>query len=289
MVEMIPGDPQSASDYDDRTTAAVKSVLIEIGQILGSFKGKFAVIGGAVPWLLLNNEDMPHVGSIDVDLSLNPEVLGDGEYATLVEALMDNGYKKRPKLRRFQLVRNVPARDGGPSIDVIVDFLMPRDAEIVKNTPPLIADFAVQKADGADLALRFYQLVAIDGPMPDGGTNRVEIAICSIPALLAMKGHALHGRLKQKDAYDIYYCIRNHPDGIDGLAAACRELRGEKSAARGYEYIAEKFDTLEGFGPTCVMQFVRDTRILGDRTPEQWQRDAFGQVDAWLRAIGLRS
>lgn len=286
---MIPGDPQSASDYDDRTTAAVKSVLIEIGQILGSFKGKFAVIGGAVPWLLLNNEDMPHVGSIDVDLSLNPEVLGDGEYATLVETLMDNGYEKRPKLRRFQLIRNVPARDGGPPIDVIVDFLMPRDAAIVKNTPPLIADFAVQKADGADLALRFYQFVAIDGPMPDGGTNRVEIAICSIPALLAMKGHALHGRLKQKDAYDIYYCIRNHPDGIDGLAAACRELLGEKSAAQGYEYIAEKFDTLEGFGPTCVMQFVRDTRILGDRTPEQWQRDAFGQVDVWLRALGLRS
>lgn len=29
-------EPRSANDYDDRTTAAVKSVLIEIGQILGS-------------------------------------------------------------------------------------------------------------------------------------------------------------------------------------------------------------------------------------------------------------
>jgi hypothetical protein len=288
MAKMNPGDPQSASDYDDRTTAAVKSVLIEIGQILGSFKGKFAVIGGAVPWLLLNNDDMPHVGSVDVDLSLNPEALGDGEYASLVKALLDDGYERRAQLRRFQLVRNVPAKDGGPPIDIVVDFLMPRDAEIVKNTPPLIADFAVQKADGADLALRFYQLVAIDGPMPEGGTNRVEIAICSIPALLAMKGHALRGRLKQKDAYDIYYCIRNHPDGIEGLAAACGELLGEESAARGYGYIAEKFDTLDGFGPTCVRRFVEDTRILGDRTPDQWQQDAFGQVDAWLRALGLR-
>jgi len=35
-------------DYDERTTAAVKSVLVEMGQILGSFKGKFAVVGGAV-------------------------------------------------------------------------------------------------------------------------------------------------------------------------------------------------------------------------------------------------
>ena len=58
---------------------------------------------------------------------------------------------------------------------------MPRDAEIVKNSPPLANDFAVQRADGADLAMRFYQFVAIDGPMPGGGTNRVEIAICSIP------------------------------------------------------------------------------------------------------------
>lgn len=38
-------EPQSAAEYDDRTTAAVKSVLIEIGQILGGFKGKFAIIG----------------------------------------------------------------------------------------------------------------------------------------------------------------------------------------------------------------------------------------------------
>ena len=86
--------------------------------------------------------------------------------------------------------------DGGGAIEIIVDFLMPRDAEIVKNIPPLVSDFAVQRADGADLALHFYQVVAIAGPMPAGGNNRVEIAVCSIPALLAMKGHALHGRHK---------------------------------------------------------------------------------------------
>lgn len=50
MAQMTPPkEPQSAAEYDDRTTAAVKSVLVEIGQILGSFKGKFAIIGGAVP------------------------------------------------------------------------------------------------------------------------------------------------------------------------------------------------------------------------------------------------
>ena len=83
------------------------------------------------------------------------------------------GAGQRVNLRRFQLVRTVPARDGGPDIDIVVDFLMPRDAEITRNTPPLISQFAVQRADGAELALRFYQLVAIEGDMPDGGRNLV--------------------------------------------------------------------------------------------------------------------
>jgi len=165
---------------------------------------------------------------------------------------------------------------------------MPRDVEIVKNVPPLISDFAVQRADGADLALRFYQLVAISGPMPAGGMNCVEIAVCSIPALLAMKGHAIEGRYKQKDAYDIYYCIRNYPGGPEALAEECRPLLDHASGAAGYGFIAGKFDTADGFGPTCVRRFVEETNVLGDRSPEQWQQDAFGQVDAWLWALGLR-
>lgn len=290
MGEMTQNDPQRASDYDDRTTAAVKSVLIEIGQILGSFKGKFAVVGGAVPWLLLgDNEDMPHVGTLDVDLGLDSEALGDGEYANLVEALFDQGYEQRESLRRFQLVRQINPDDGGPLIEIIVDFLRPRDVDVVKNTPPLISDFAVQRADGADLATRFYQMVAISGNMPNGGTNRVEVAVCSIPALLAMKGHAIQGRYKQKDAYDIYYCVRNYPGGPEVLAEECRPVLEIATGKAGYTYIDGKFDEVDGFGPTCVRRFVEETQMMGERTPEQWQLDAFGQVDAWLRALGLRN
>lgn len=286
--KLTPQEPQSAADYDDRTTAAVRSVLVEIGQVLGSFKGKFAVIGGAVPWLLLNNEDMPHVGTLDLDLGLDAQALGDGEYALLIEELMGHGYQQHEALRRFQLVRQVPVADGGDPINVIVDFLMPRDAEIEKNIPPLIDNFAVQRADGADLATHFYEMVAVSGSMPAGGMNRVEIAVCSIPALLAMKGHAIEGRHKQKDAYDIYYCVRNYPDGIEALAEACRPMLEKESGEAGYRYIAGKFEALEGYGPTSVRFFVQETDVLGDRTPEQWQLDAFGQVDAWLRALGLR-
>ncbi|MDE0346890.1 MAG: hypothetical protein OXI66_14105 [Boseongicola sp.] len=285
---MVVTEPQAAGDYDDRTTVAVKSVLIEIGQILGSFEGRFAIIGGAVPWLLLGEAEMPHIGTADVDLGLDPAALGDGEYARLVEALKKHDYLQRDDLRRFQLVRTVPASDDGPDIDVVVDFLMPRDAEITKSAPPLVSQFAVQRADGADLALRFYQMVAIEGHMPDGDRNRVSIAVASIPALLAMKGYAVANRLKRKDAYDIYYSVRNFPDGIDALVDATLPLLDVESALQGYRYVSDKFRNAEDFGPASVRKFVEGSRLLGDRSADQWQQDAFGQVDAWLSGIGLR-
>jgi hypothetical protein len=73
---VMADEPETADQYSDRTSTAVRSVLVEIGQTLGSYRGKFAVIGGAVPWLLLEESDMQHVGTADVDLSLNAEVLG---------------------------------------------------------------------------------------------------------------------------------------------------------------------------------------------------------------------
>jgi hypothetical protein len=44
----------------------------------------------------------------------------------------------------------------------------------------------------------------------------------------------------------------------------------------------------DSHGPTCARRFVEDTHALGDRTLEQWQQDAFGQIDALLRALALR-
>jgi hypothetical protein len=191
-------EPQSANEYDDRTSAAVKSVIVEIGQVLGSFKGKFAIVGGAVPWLLLEDAEMAHVGTLDVDVGLDPEALGDGEYAKLVETLQGHGYEQNAVLRKFQLVRTVPAKDGGEDVKVVVDFLMPREAVIEKNKPPLIDGFAVIKADGADIALEHYEIVQVKADMPNGGTNSVRIAVASIPALLAMKGFC-HQRTRQTE------------------------------------------------------------------------------------------
>lgn len=287
MAEIAP-EKQSAKEYNDRTTAAVKRVLVEIGQLLGSYQGQFAVVGGSVPSLLIKNEEMGHVGTADIDLGLDPQALGDGEYAKLVKTMMTHGYKQREGLRRFQLVRKVDPKDGGEPIDVVVDFLAPRNAAFIKNISPFVDDFAVMRADGADLALKFQELVAIEAEMPDGGINRVEIAVASIPALLAMKGYAIAKREKRKDAYDIYYCVLNYPEGLDALVEECKPLLACDNGLQGFRYIDEKFASFAHIGPLWVREFVTDSQIQGDRSLDQWQQDAFGQVDAWLRKLGLR-
>lgn len=282
-------EPQTADQYSDRTSAAVRSVLVEIGQTLGDYRGKFAVIGGAVPWLLLEESDMQHVGTADIDLSLNAEELAEDEqYAGLVESLRAQGYESRAELKNFRMVRTVQPKDDGPPIDIIIDFLRPYDAVIEKNKPPITPDFATQRAYGADLAAHFYKMVAIEGDMPDGGRNTVQIAVASIPALLAMKGYAIDRRHKQKDAYDIYYSVRNFPGGIEALAADCRPLLEHPSGAEGFALAAGKFKNADDFGPTCVRRFVEGSGLQGERTLDEWQQDAFGQVDAWAVALGIR-
>jgi hypothetical protein len=65
-------------------------------------------------------------------------------------------------------------------------------------------------------------------------------------------------------------------------------LLSEQSAAEGFAKIAGKFRSFDDFGPTSVRRFVQGTDILDDRSPDEWQQDALGQVQAWLDAIGYR-
>ena len=288
---MVVREPQAAGDYDDRTTAAVKSVLIEIGQILGNSRGQVCDHAAApFPGCCWAKPRCWHVGHRRRGPRPRSGRLGRRRNTFASSKPFRNKATFNGTIcgASNSCALSPPATDG-PDIDVVVDFLMPRDAEITRNTPPLISQFAVQRADGADLALRFYQMVAIEGHMPDGDHNRVNIAVASIPALLAMKGYAIANRLKRKDAYDIYYSVRNFPDGIDALVEATRPLLDVGSALQGYSSISEQVSECRRFR-TGEREKVRrrPPTLLGDRTADQWQQDAFGQVDAWLRGLGLR-
>ncbi|GAB3472561.1 nucleotidyl transferase AbiEii/AbiGii toxin family protein [Polaromonas eurypsychrophila] len=277
----------NANKYDDRMTQAVYAVLIEIGQVLGAYTDRFVVIGGSVPWLLYPQADPQHIGTIDVDLSLDANALGDGDYASLVELLERAGYQRgQADMRVFQMRRTVTVDDGAPIV-VVVDLLMPRESKITKNRPPLLADFAVLKADGAGVAMENFVRQKLAGNMPDGRYNSVELRVASIPAFLVMKGYALTGRDKAKDAYDVYYSIKQFEGGALELAAACRGLLIDPVAAEGYRRIGGKFADFNGYGPQTVKRFLLESSVMDGMTPEQIQQDAYMQVRSWYEALGM--
>jgi len=281
--------PDKAVDYQERDVRAVYSVLIELGQVLGVYREKFVIVGGAVPWLLLPAARPKHIGTLDIDLNLNPEALSEGEYATLVEALEQKGYERdKEGLKPFQLRRWVTVDKADP-IPVLIDLLMPRGSKTDKRREKLVEGLRVQPVDGGELALAYNVSTTLDDKMPDGRQNQVEVLVASIPALLVMKGYALVGRDKMKDAYDIYFSVRNYKGGPKGLADDCRKLLGDPKALEGYQHIADKFRHRDDFGPKTVRMFLEESDSLGEMTPEQVQTDAFGQVSAFLKRLLLSS
>jgi len=176
--------------------------------------------------------------------------------------------------------------DAGP-IDVILDFLMPRNVQLVKNKPPILAGFAVQRADGADIAMQSFVRHELRGTMPDGRQNSVTLRVASIPALLVMKGYALTGRSKSKDAYDIYYVVRQFEGGPEQLAQDCKPLLENDIAVKGYQNIAGKFTHLNDFGPETVRRFLVESGGTEGRSEAQVLQDAYAQVRTWLNGIGM--
>lgn len=273
--------------YEDRDVRAVMSVFIELGQVLGSYIADFVVVGGAVPWLLLPDAIPPHVGTLDIDLLLDPQALGEGRYANLVEALEAADYDREiDSLKPFQLQRMVKV-DAGDPVAVVVDLLMPKGAKLGKRKPKLLLEFRVQEADGGGAALQKHVDCPLEGEMPDGRHNSVSLRVASIPALLVMKGYALMGRSKDKDAYDIYFSLKNHPGGLDDLAEECQPLLDIPEFAVGLKNIASKFRNAKDFGPQTVRKFCEEANALGDLTSDQIQQDAYGQVNALMKRLKL--
>lgn len=282
-------DLQTAADYGERESRAVISVLIELGQLLGLHRRNFVVVGGVVPSLLFRDAKPRHAGTMDIDIDLNPEALSEGEYANLIAMLVERGYERDMEgLKPFQLRRWVDVRDGGNPIAILVDLLMPRNAEYKRNRPPLIENLRVQGIDGGEVALNHFVPISLEGEMPDGRRNNVELLVASVPALLVMKGHAISGRDKLKDAYDIWFCLCNYKEGIEALAEECRALLSNPVVAHGFGQIVRKFRDRNDYGPVCVRKFVENSLLCGDLTLEQVQTDAYVRVKKWYELIGVK-
>jgi hypothetical protein len=105
----------------ERARAALKE------EGVGSYRDGLVLVGGWVPYLLLKayqsqNLSFQHIGSKDIDIVVNPALVGQKQYATIVELLEQRGYIPKEH-SKHSFVKKVQTTIGEEHIQV--DFLGP--------------------------------------------------------------------------------------------------------------------------------------------------------------------
>lgn len=270
-------------DYSADAVEACKSVLIELIHLMGEFRDHMVVVGGWVPGLLLPQAPEPHAGTLDIDVPLDFRQIPDESYRTILEALAARGYRQDPA-QPFRFIREVPVAGREPVI-VEVDLLAGEYGGTGPGhrTQP-VQDVRARKARGCDLAFSNPVRVSVEGDLPGGGRDRVTFRVAGIVPWLVMKGMALADRLKEKDAYDIHYCLRYYPGGAAALAVAFRPHLGNRLVREGLQKIRSQFLSVDHVGPKAAADFLEIT------DPEEraiTQRRAYELVSAWLDALEI--
>jgi hypothetical protein len=230
---------------------------------------------------LIPNTAEPHVGSIDVDLALDADKLREGRYADIIRSLLvTRRYEKTDQ--QYRLCAVVDLNDGGPLVVVEVDFLKAPHRRRRGKGERLMPGFRPLDADGCAAAFLRPERVVIEGQMISGAQNHVSLLVASVPDFLVMKAHALAGRDKPKDAYDLCFCLDHAPAGMAAIARAWRERAADQLVVAAIECLKAKFATVAAYGPQQVATFYeaasRDER-------ERHSRRAFELVNRFLELV----
>lgn len=250
----MSGEPRTQGDYSRRQTEAARQVLAELGTLLAPFEDCLVLVGGWVPDLMPMEAGEGHVGSIDVDLALEAERLGEERYAALIRTLTETTRYQPAPDEEFALYTVVDLGDGGSAVRVNVDFLKPAGSDLGMAPAKPAVDVKPLGVDGCELAFDHPELLVIPGQKPGQGlAGRIRVA--SVAGFLVMKAHAMLGRDKPKDAYDICYCLQHYPGGVGKLAGIWRAKRGLRSVDEAILILREKFSAVRTVGPLQVAEF----------------------------------
>lgn len=269
---------KSRLDYPPDAVEAAKSVMVELVHILGEYRDEMIIVGGWVPFLLM--PDAPgHVGSTDVDIALNHLAENDEVYAKISVILVDHGYVQ-DSAQPFVWFKDIESQ--GQVTTVEVDFLAGEYGGTgKKHRTQQVQDMKPRKARGADLLLDESVECQVEARLPNGAIDRVTVRVAGAVPYLVMKSAALDSRVKEKDAYDIWFTLANYPGGVTAVADALKPFANHGLALEALAILNDKFASPEHFGPASVALFMEAEA----EEAEQIKRDAYERVRALLAAV----
>lgn len=270
------------SNYDEVQVEAARSVMLELVRLLGEYRDDIVVVGGWVPTLLIPQDKVRHVGSNDVDLALNHKSVQDPGYKTIRSLLLNQGYQQDEN-QPFIFWRTVKV--GAKDIPVEVDLLAGEYEGTGQGRRTQTAqDVRARKAHGCELAFQFAIEIPMEGTLPDGAKDKVSVRIAAMVAFIAMKGMAIATRLKEKDPWDVYYCVKYYPGGPDALASEFAPHIRHGLVREGLQKIAEKFASPDHTGPKAIADF---EELTDPEERARIQRDAYERVQYFLQKLGI--
>ena len=242
------------------------------------------VVGGLVPSLIidpaaLSSETAAHVGTMDLDVGLALAIFDENRYETLTERLRgagmvpDRNEKGREVFQRWRM---------SACEKVTVDFLIPPSDTTEKGgkLKHIRSDFAAIVTPGLRLAFLDRERIALSGKTIMGETANREVWVCGPGAYTVLKALAFENRGENKDAYDLYFVLRNYGTGVGDVVTRLRPLREETETKKAVAILKRDFLENNGLGPRRVSEF------LTGGGNDEIQADVVGFVRMLLKELG---
>ena len=270
--------PLHASEYRREQVELVRQTCLYVATKLGDLLDELVVVGGLVPSLLIPDDSLPedadpHIGTMDLDLGLALALLNGHRYEVLTERLRRNGF--RPDVNEegnptFQRWKIEPLSD----VKVTIDFLIPPsfDGDKAGKIRHIERDFAAIITPGLHLAFQDRRRVTLHGTTLLGEKAVRKIWICGPGAFIVLKLLAFGARGENKDAYDLYYVIRNYGRGVEEVYKCLAPLLVDPETKRAVEILQSDFSDPDKIGPRRVAEF------LGRGPNEDLEADVVGFI-----------
>ena len=253
--------PLFAIDYKREDLELVRQTCLYVATKLGDLFDVLVVVGGLVPSLLIPDESLPaeedvHIGTMDLDLGLSLALLDTKRYEDLTLRLYradfkpDENEEGNPTFQRWKIT---PATD----LKVTVDFLIPPSLAADKggDLRHIEKDFAAVITPGLRLAFQDKQKISLKGVTLLGEKANRDIWVCGPGAFVVLKALAFDQRGESKDAYDLYFVIRNYGSGVDDICKCLSPLLKEVETKKALAILNRDFLEPDGIGPSRVAQF----------------------------------
>lgn len=264
-----------SSEYEPGLIEASKSALLELSFSLGAFRESIVLVGGWAPYFLIEEfgqRGFLHIGSIDIDLAINPDTIDEDSYAGIIERIEARGYTQKGNKDGdpifFSYVKPITSVVDGKEYLIQVDFLTSRDLSKGKHRHRTVqGNLRARVCEESEAAFSHNFTKRISGTLPGNGEAEADLLVVDISGILGMKGIVLGDRYKEKDAYDIFTVVSECRGSPSDVAREVSDHLDDPYIKRGVDIIKERFGNIRGTGPAWVADFLQPSDTTArDRT-----------------------